>query len=131
MTGSGTPTDISPTVGGHAFGPAYAGAWHPRAISVSDGNRNFAMLCGEYVNTTSGATEYGVFWTDSAETVTTATWETLVEPDSTQVYAGAYVVDTGAYLIGTALARWDGSILYDLTGDMALGGAVIKGICGG
>lgn len=131
VTGSGTPTDISPTVGGHAFGPAYNAWWSPRAISISDGNRNVAVLCGMFADVSTAAKEFGVFWTDSAETVTTLTWETLVEPDSTQVYAGAYVVDTGAYLIGTALARWDGSVLHDLTGDMALGSDMIKGICGG
>ena len=134
VVGSGTPVDISPEVAGDAYGVYWGAFWNSRAISVSDGNRNFAVLCGAWIDGTTGDKLYAVFWTEAAESIAgagSALWNVLVDPSVTQLWQGAYVVDTGAYLIGAGIARWDGQVLADLTGNMSLGSDTIKGICGG
>jgi len=125
--------DISPAISGKSFGVGYVGRHSPRAVSVSDSNRQLLVLCGIHIDLVTGDLGHAVFWTDRAETVTAGSsdWNVLVNTGTTLTYTGCYVVDGGIFLIGVGFARWDGQVFHDMSGDMALAGASIKGICGG
>lgn len=127
--------DISPEYGGNDYGAGYmpgssTNAQQNRAISVADDDPNAVVVCAWSAT----AAKFGVFQTfnglDSAPT-----WTTIVIPDATLKYSGAYYVRRDLiYLVGDggalALCKWvNGSwFVYEMT---ISGCGAICGILGG
>lgn len=122
-----TQTDITPDYGGTDYGTGYGNSLGQRAISVADDDPNAVCVVG--YNAAAG--KYGVFQSFNAGD----TWNTLVIPDTSVPYRGAYYVNRGLiYLFGAsgALAIWkhNGSTWRGYETTIA-GCGTIVGICGG
>ncbi len=91
-----TQTDISPTYGGDTYGVMLQRVHSQRSIAVADDDANAVVLVGSHYP----GGKFGVFQTFNA-LATTPTWNTVVVPDTSVNWTGAYYVNrTTFYLTG-------------------------------
>lgn len=123
----GAHTDISPSFGGDVYG--VDNNPHNRCLASCDTDMNTLLA----ILTNPTANKRGLFLTRNAM-ASSPTWTAIIEPVAIASfpYVGAYVVDRDLfYLFGTEVALVsDGATVVDKTGDLALGGATVRGLCG-